>query len=54
LILFAAKAIEPEFKQVEVLGYLDYDNAWELGEESDFFETKYLALDKLTKLKGDK
>lgn len=54
LILFAAKAIEPEFKQVEVLGYLDYDKAWELGEESDFFETKYLALDKLTKLKGDK
>jgi len=54
LILFAAKAIEPEFKEVEILGYLDYDKAWELGEESDFFETKYLALDKLTKLKGDK
>jgi hypothetical protein len=54
LILFAAKAIEPEFQQIEVLGYLDYDKAWDLGEESEFFETRYLPLTQLTKLKGDK
>ena len=54
LILFAAKAIEPEFQQIEVLGYLEYDKAWDLGEESEFFETRYLPLTQLTKLKGDK
>ena len=31
LILFAAKPVEPEFTQVNVWGFIDYDKAWELG-----------------------
>jgi len=50
LILFATKAIEPEFRQVEILGWIDYDIGWALAEESDFYETRYLPLSELTKL----
>jgi hypothetical protein len=50
LFIFATKAIEPEFRQVEILGWLDYDTAWALAEESDFHETRYLPLSELNKL----
>lgn len=50
LILFGAKAIEPEFRQVDVLGWIDYDTAWALGEPSDFHATRYLSLGELTPL----
>lgn len=53
LILFAARAIEPEFREIEILGYKNYDEAWALGEESDFFETRYLPISELNKLRGD-
>lgn len=54
LILFAARAIEPEFREIEILGYKNYDEAWALGEDSEFFETRYLHLSELNKLRGDK
>jgi hypothetical protein len=50
LFLFAARAIEPEFRQVEILGWIDYDTAWALGEDSEFHQTKYLSLSELNKL----
>ena len=53
LILFATRAIEPEFRQIEIIGYINYDEAWNIGDESEFHETRYVPLSKLTKLKGD-
>lgn len=36
LVLFVAKAIMPELRQVEVWGYIDYDDAWELGKPAPY------------------
>lgn len=36
LVLFVAKAIMPELRQVEVWGYIDYDDAWEIGEPAPY------------------
>jgi hypothetical protein len=47
LYLWAARAIEPELKEVELLGHIDYDQAWNLAEESQFQGTRYLPLDRL-------
>lgn len=48
LHLYAARAIEPEFRSVELLGQLPYDAAWELSEPSNFSEsTRYVPLKEL-------
>jgi hypothetical protein len=47
LILWAARSIEPELRQVELLGYLPYDEAWSIGEISQFRGTKYVPLERL-------
>ena len=36
LILFVAKPIMPELTEVEIYGYIHYDQAWELGTPSDY------------------
>lgn len=36
LVLFVAKAVMPELRQVEVWGYIDYDHAWEIGEPAPY------------------
>jgi hypothetical protein len=36
LILFVAKPIMPELREVEIYGYIHYDQAWELGTPSDY------------------
>ena len=36
LVLFVAKPIMPELRTVEIWGYLEYDQAWELGVPSDY------------------
>jgi hypothetical protein len=36
LILFAAQPEAPEFMKVDVWGWLEYDQAWELGEPAHY------------------
>lgn len=36
LILWAAYAIPPEFQQIELYGWINYDQAWELGQPSTY------------------
>jgi len=36
LILWVAKPIAPEFRVVELYGYINYDQAWEIGQPSDY------------------
>lgn len=36
LVLFVAKAIPPELREVEVWGYINCDKAWELGEPAHY------------------
>jgi hypothetical protein len=36
LILFIVRPVVPEFRAVEILGWLDHDEAWELGEPSQY------------------
>lgn len=36
LILWVAKAVEPEFRQVELYGWLPYDEAWDIGKPSKY------------------
>lgn len=47
LVLWAAKAIEPELRSVELLGYLPHDEAWNAGEVSQFQGTRYVSLERL-------
>jgi hypothetical protein len=47
LYLWAARAVEPELREVELLGHIDYDQAWNRAEESQFQGTRYLPLDRL-------
>ena len=50
LWLWAAKAIEPEFRQVELIGSIPYDKAWDLGAPSGFNEdTRYVSFEHLDK-----
>lgn len=44
LELWAARAVEPEFRSVDVLGYLPYDTAWEWADSSSFDGTRYLPI----------
>jgi hypothetical protein len=50
MYIWACKVIMPEIRKVEVLGYLEYDAAWNLAAPSDFDpdSTRYLPLGKLT------
>ena len=36
LVLFVAQAIPPEFREVQVLGWIDMDEAWEKGVPSSY------------------
>lgn len=36
LVLFVAKPIVPELREVDIYGWLHYDDAWEMGEQSDY------------------
>lgn len=43
LVLWAAQPIEPEFKSVELWGWIDYDLGWALAQPSGFNEdTRYV------------
>ena len=52
LVVFGAYAKPPEFREVEVWGWLDYDQAWELGMPSRYDEenTRLLSRDLLNPL----
>ena len=49
LVLWAARAVEPELRQVELLGHFPYDDAWFIAEVSQFQGTRYFPLEKLEK-----
>ena len=36
LVLFVVRPIEPEFRACEMLGWIDHDEAWKLGEPSGY------------------
>ena len=36
LILFVVRPVAPEFRTVEILGWIDHDEAWEKGEPSGY------------------
>ena len=36
LILFVAQPEEPELRSVDILGWMDYDEAWEQGKPSSY------------------
>ena len=36
LQLFIVRPVPPEFRAVELLGWIDHDEAWELGEPSNY------------------
>ena len=36
LVLFVVRPVPPEFREVEMLGWIDHDEAWELGEPSGY------------------
>jgi hypothetical protein len=44
LTLFVVKPVAPEFRTVEILGWIDHDEAWEKGEPSGYSEdTRVIA-----------
>ena len=44
LTLFVVKPVAPEFRAVEILGWIDHDEAWEKGEPSGYSEdTRVIA-----------
>lgn len=47
LVLFVAKPLMPELREVDIYGWRDYDEAWELARPSDYDpeNTKLLDLD---------
>lgn len=49
LVIWAAETIAPEFRQVTLYGWLKYDDAWELGQESDYDpqNTRVIAVEQL-------
>jgi hypothetical protein len=56
LILVGCSAIMPELVEVDVLGYIDYDKAWNLGQPSDFDPdgTRYISIDYLSQIDGSR
>jgi len=55
LVLFVAYAVPPEFREVEILGSIGMDRAWELGEPSSYDSegTRLISPSHLTPLDGD-
>lgn len=53
LVLFAAQPEPPEFMQVDVWGWIHYDQAWELGEPAHYAPetTRILNRNNLTSLR---
>lgn len=48
LVLWAAKVIDPEYRDVELLGWVDYDHGWNVGSPSSFSATtRYIDLKEL-------
>jgi hypothetical protein len=47
LVLFVVRPVAPEFRAVEILGWIDHDEAWEKGEPSgyDAENTRVIAED---------
>ena len=54
LVLFVAQAIPPEFREVQVLGWIDMDEAWEKGVPSSYDSegTRLLSPTHLTPVGG--
>lgn len=52
LVLFAARPEPPEFREVHILGWMEYDAAWDLGEAApyDTENTRVLACSLLNQL----
>ena len=50
LVLFVVRPEAPEFRSVEMLGFIDHDEAWELGEPSGYDKknTRVIAPQHLT------
>ena len=55
LVLFVAQAIPPEFREVQVLGWIDMDEAWDKGVPSSYDSegTRLLSPTHLTPVGGD-
>ena len=55
LVLFVAQAIPPEFREVQVLGWIDMDEAWERGVPSSYDSegTRLLSPTHLTPVGGE-
>ena len=55
LVLFVAQAVPPEFREVQVLGWIDMDEAWEKGVPSSYDSegTRLLSPTHLTPVGGD-
>lgn len=52
LVLWGCMAVMPELKEVDVFGWIDYDDAWALGEPSDFDpeNTRYVSIQYLNEI----
>jgi len=55
LVLFVAQAIPPEFREVQVLGWIDMDEAWEKGKPSSYDSetTRLISPTHLTPVGGE-
>ena len=55
LVLFVAQAIPPEFREVQVLGWIDMDEAWEKGKASSYDSegTRLISPSHLTPVGGE-
>ena len=55
LVLFVAQAIPPEFREVQVLGWIDMDEAWEKGKPSSYDSetTRLISPTHLTPVRGE-
>ena len=48
LSLWAARAVEPEFRTIVLLGHINYDIGWNISEPSTFSEsTRYVPVERL-------
>jgi len=47
LVLFVAKPVAPEFRAVEILGWIDHDEAWEKGQPSGYSENTRIIAEEL-------
>jgi hypothetical protein len=54
LVLFVAKPVMPELREVEVWGYIDYDRAWGIGSPAHYSpeDTRLIHKSQLTEYSG--